>query len=137
LLTNEFSGQVQGLFVPISLDTVHLAIHILLYAKQKLHPITALVLSFCFCGLWAIFGLFSYMANMCAEQRFPDTWETLFWIRQAVSYVLAMFYFAYFVYSCKATHRWRIRKKNGTGSQELATVARHEVERKRDLEASS
>jgi hypothetical protein len=123
--------------VPISLDTVHLAIHVLLYAKQRLHPITALIFCLCFLSLWISYGLLSWMANMCAEKLWPHTWDVLFWIRQVVSYVLTLLYFVYFVYSCNATHRWRIRKKNGMDAQELATLARHEEERKRGLEASS
>lgn len=95
------------MFFPIALETIHLPIHIYLYASNKLHPATALVLSIILAANWVVLTFFASLSNYCAESLFPDAWEGLFWTRQAMGSLLALLYLAYVGYASAALHNWR------------------------------
>ncbi|EGD86207.1 hypothetical protein H112_07136 [Trichophyton rubrum D6] len=111
-------GQIIWLFIPIAIETFHVPIQLWLYARNLLHPIAALVLSFCFMGLWVSFSVLAPLIDACVEQKFPDAWNGLFWARQVTGYLITLLYLAYFGFSCAAVHHWRSGKKavDGTSS---------------------
>ncbi|DAA76795.1 TPA_exp: Uncharacterized protein A8136_7024 [Trichophyton benhamiae CBS 112371] len=111
-------GQIIWLFIPIAIETFHVPIQLWLYARNLLHPIAALVLSFCFMGLWVSFSVLAPLIDACVEQKFPDAWYGLFWARQVTGYLITLLYLAYFGFSCAAVHHWKLGKKavDGTSS---------------------
>lgn len=111
-------GQIIWLFIPIAIETFHVPIQLWLYTRNLLHPIAALVLSFCFMGLWVSFSVLAPLIDACVEQKFPDAWYGLFWARQVTGYLITLLYLAYFGFSCAAVHNWRSGKKavDGTSS---------------------
>ncbi|KAG5205223.1 hypothetical protein GTR04_6947 [Trichophyton interdigitale] len=111
-------GQIIWLFIPIAIETFHVPIQLWLYARNLLHPIAAMVLSFCFMGLWVSFSVLAPLIDACVEQKFPDAWSGLFWARQVTGYLITLLYLAYFGFSCAAVHHWRSGKKavDGTSS---------------------
>ncbi|OAL69219.1 hypothetical protein A7D00_6681 [Trichophyton violaceum] len=111
-------GQIIWLFIPVAIETFHVPIQLWLYARNLLHPIAALVLSFCFMGLWVSFSVLAPLIDACVEQKFPDAWNGLFWARQVTGYLITLLYLAYFGFSCAAVHHWRSGKKavDGTSS---------------------
>ncbi|KAM5476809.1 hypothetical protein MauCBS54593_000079 [Microsporum audouinii] len=109
------AGQIVWLFIPVAIETFHIPIQSWLYTRKMLHPITALVLSFCFMGLWLSFSVLTPLIDACVEQIFPDAWYGLFWARQVTGYLITLLYLAYFGFSCVAVHRWRCGRKTADG----------------------
>ncbi len=99
-----FSLQVGTMFFPIALETIHLPIHIYLLAINRLHPVTALVLSILLLANWVALSVCGMFVDGCAEQQFPVAWEGLFWTRQALGYILAVIYLVYVGYAAGAVH---------------------------------
>ncbi|KMP04509.1 hypothetical protein CIHG_07718 [Coccidioides immitis H538.4] len=121
-------GQIVALLFGICFETVQLSIHIFLFSTGRLHPITALVLSILSFGNWFGSSFYSPLANLAAERQFPATWETLFWIRQALGYCLLLLYLAYIVHASIATHRWRIAKKKRRTEEQETNIKLEDIE---------
>ncbi|EFR02589.1 hypothetical protein MGYG_05586 [Nannizzia gypsea CBS 118893] len=109
-------GQIIWLFIPIAIETFHVPIQLWLYTRDLLHPIAALVLSFCFMGLWVSFSTLAPLIDACVERTFPDAWYGLFWTRQVTGYLITLLYLVYFGFSCAAVHQWRRDKKAVDGN---------------------
>ncbi|PGH17108.1 hypothetical protein AJ80_04983 [Polytolypa hystricis UAMH7299] len=106
-------SQIASLFLAVVVETIHLPIHLYLFATNLMHPVASLVLSLHLMGLWVAMSVVNAMSNMCSEVRWPVAWAGLFWARQVVGYIIFFFYMAYIVYSCICVHHWRKAKKNG------------------------
>jgi len=121
------------MFFPIVLETIHLPLHIYLFATDRLHPITALVLSIFLIANWITLSIYGILFNWCAERQFPVAWESLFWARQALGYLLAVIYLVYMGYAAAAVHHWRkVRKGRISSSSDLVPLTEGGKESIRD-----
>lgn len=99
------------LLLPISIETVHFSIHVLLYHTGYLHVVAALVLSICMGCAWMQFGMWTILVEMCAETTFPSTWKLLSDLRIGMCFVMTVMWWIYMGFAAAEVHRWRKEKK--------------------------
>ncbi|KAK2776026.1 hypothetical protein FQN52_006947 [Onygenales sp. PD_12] len=113
------STVITTVFLGVAADTVHLPMHLYLFATNRLHPVAALILNLLMMGIWVTVAVLSPMADMCAEITRPKPWDALWWTHSVLSWFLSILYIVYFGYACAITHAWRKAKKGAVAEIEL------------------
>ncbi|KAJ9645198.1 hypothetical protein H2199_003203 [Coniosporium tulheliwenetii] len=102
----------------LTVETVHLPLHLWAYFRSRLHPVWALCLSIALIGGWLCQAIFAWAMDHIGGAYYTAVWNGLATFRAVLGFGVAIAYFVYMGFAAHAVKLWRKANKRRANERE-------------------